>query len=103
MPNEQAAIAFRKYQGDGVIEIGAGTGYWAKYLQNREVNVTPYDICPPGPKNMNDYHGNLPAHTLVHRGTHIQALENQPHSGHTLFMCYPPPGSKMAENAIQSY
>ena len=52
---------------------------------------------------MNDYHGNLPAHTTVLRGTHIQALENQAHSDKTLFMCYPPPGSKMAENAILSF
>lgn len=48
VPNREAAEAIKKYQGGGVIEIGAGTGYWAKHLQDNGVNITPYDICPPG-------------------------------------------------------
>ena len=32
VPNQEAAEVIEKYQGQGVIEIGAGTGYWAKYL-----------------------------------------------------------------------
>jgi len=52
-----------------IIEVGAGTGYWARYLQCKGVDVTPFDICPPGSSNqMNDYHGDLEQHTTVFKG-----------------------------------
>ena len=30
-----------------MIEVGAGTGYWASLLQARGVNITAYDLQPP--------------------------------------------------------
>ena len=31
----------------GVVEIGAGTGYWARLLHNRGVDVVAFDVAPP--------------------------------------------------------
>ena len=48
VPNKQALQAFKKHESNGIIELGAGTGYWANYLQKNGVDVKPFDICPPG-------------------------------------------------------
>ena len=31
----------------GVVELGAGTGYWARLLHDRGVDVVAYDVAPP--------------------------------------------------------
>src|ERR671925_199912 len=31
----------------GVVQIGAGTGYWARLLRDRGVDVVAFDIAPP--------------------------------------------------------
>ena len=67
VPNHAVIDALKKWTSSrGVVEVGAGTGYWARYIQCKGWDVTPYDICPPGVSNkMNDYHGDLPQHTTV--------------------------------------
>lgn len=37
--------------GRGIVEIGAGGGYWAWQLQQAGVDVVAYDPYPPGPEN----------------------------------------------------
>ena len=83
--------------------MGAGTGYWAYYLLKNGVNIKAFDISPPGKNNrMNEYHGNLPAHTEVHRGQYDEAFR-ETHNDKTLFLCYPPPNSKMALDALSNF
>lgn len=41
--------------GRPVVEVGAGTGYWAWLLSQAGVDVNAYDIKPPG-KGWNEYH-----------------------------------------------
>lgn len=37
---------------DGIVEVGAGTGYWARLLDDRGCRVRAYDIAPPpSPEN----------------------------------------------------
>jgi|TARA_B110001450_G_scaffold73126_1_gene69488 hypothetical protein len=51
---------------------------------------------------MNDYHGDLPPHTTVFKGQWEQAFSEQ-HSDKTLLLCYPPPNSRMALDAISQF
>lgn len=71
-----------------LLEIGAGTGYWAYLLRRRSVVVHAYDIRLA--RDDNDYHGHSPAWTRVERGG-PEAAAN--HAGSALFLCYPPPGN----------
>lgn len=73
-----------------VIEMGAGTGYWAHMMRERGVDIVAYDVAPPSPdhKAKNEYHGQLPCWTSVGMGG-PELLSHHP--GRTLFLCYPPP------------
>lgn len=78
-----------------LVEIGAGTGYWAHCLRLRHpsLRVHAYDKDPPGAahsQRSNDYHGRAAAWTSVLRGG-VEAVERHPQA--SLFLCYPPPDS----------
>jgi hypothetical protein len=47
VPTEEALAAIAAASPSGVVELGAGTGYWARLLHERGVDVVAYDLCPP--------------------------------------------------------
>jgi hypothetical protein len=47
MPTESALRAVAEASPHGVVEIGAGTGYWARLLHDRGVDVVAFDAAPP--------------------------------------------------------
>lgn len=47
IPDETALEVIAQHSPHGVVEIGAGTGYWAKLLADRGVDVAAFDIAPP--------------------------------------------------------
>src|SRR5919109_4354077 len=47
LPTEPALRATAEASPAGVVEIGAGTGYWARLLHDRGVDVVAFDIAPP--------------------------------------------------------
>lgn len=53
-----AALAARS----PLLEVGAGTGYWARCLRAAGADVLALDVCPPGPASStaNTYHGHVP-------------------------------------------
>jgi hypothetical protein len=52
VPTPAAMAALRKAAPAGVLEIGAGTGYWAWYAHQHGIDVTATDPHPaPSPKN----------------------------------------------------
>jgi len=77
-----------------VVEIGAGGGYWAGMLRARGVTVHAYDVAPH--ENYQVTHGWSP----VHRGN-TKAAAHHPQA--TLFLCWPPYDSRMAEIAVERY
>merc|ERR1719161_1866234 len=87
-----------------VVEVGAGTGYWARLLQQRGVDVVALDRDPPAPKpqggRRNEWHGHAPPWTRVQPGGPADLAA---HSGRTLLLVYPPPGSPFAEECLQSF
>jgi hypothetical protein len=88
-----------------IIEIGAGTGYWAYLLRQRGVDVLAFDAVPPRTDaHANTFHRNdLAVGTIwteVVTGGPEQAAA---HPDRTLFLCWPPPGDPMAADALAVY
>ena len=46
IPTEEALDAIERHASAGVVEIGAGTGYWARFLRARGMFVQAYDLEP---------------------------------------------------------
>ena len=97
-----------------IVEIGAGTGYWAALLIAKGVDIVAFDAIPPhasgrgfrktgkkrGKSLRNEYHGDSPLFSEVLHGDATALVKYQ---RRTLFLCYPPPGDSMALQCLQSY
>lgn len=88
-----------------LIEVGAGTGYWAYALRMRhtDVNIVAYDKNPPvagKDARSNAYHGRAEGWTTVLKGG-VEAIAAYPRAN--LFLCYPPPDSDMALQALRLF
>lgn len=80
--------------GRGVVEVGAGTGYWAWQLRQAGVDVVAYDPHPPGPDNGFASGG---PYTTVLPGDHTAALA---HQDRVLLMCWPGYGASWADELL---
>ena len=47
VPDDRAMQVIADHSPHGVVEVGAGLGYWARLLADRGIDVAPYDIAPP--------------------------------------------------------
>ncbi len=85
VPTEEAIRTVRAH-GRDVVEIGAGSGYWAWLMRQAGIRVAAYDREPP-----------RFTWTPVARGDERCVLQQ---CSETLFLCWPPWGSDMALNAL---
>lgn len=46
-PTDEAVQAIKQAATSGVVELGAGTGYWARLLHEADVDVVAFDLHPP--------------------------------------------------------
>lgn len=83
--------------GLGVVEIGAGTGYWAWQLEQAGVDVVAYDPVVPGPQN--PWCGGGPYTDLRIGGAEAAA----DHGDRALLMIWPPYEDPCAEKALRAY
>jgi hypothetical protein len=102
-PSPQALDTLGRYA--PLLELGAGTGYWASALRKRHPGLvlSAYDKDPPGfgkDTRSNAYHGRAAAWTAVLKGG-VEVIARHPKA--TLFLCYPPPDSDMALQALRAY
>lgn len=93
IPNE-AAVAAIAARGP-VVEIGAGTGYWASLLAQAGADVVAYDVAPG--KN-----GYVDVKACYHEIRVGDAEAARAHPDRTLFLCWPPM-TDMAERALRAY
>jgi uncharacterized protein (DUF1330 family) len=91
-------LANQKLQ--GVVEVGAGTGYVAKLLKDAGVQILASDLHPTDGKQMNSYHGFTPTFTDI---VYASAISETDAGQKALFLCYPPPGSTMAFDTLKAY
>lgn len=97
VPNDAALAAIQAY--NPVVEIGAGTGYWAALLQARGVSVVAYDLYPPAGDN-NTFHTSRTTWTHVEKGGPEKAAD---HPDRALLLCWPPYNSPMAMECLNHY
>jgi hypothetical protein len=89
----------------GLIEIGAGTGYFVKLFEAEEMSVDAYDVAPTAQSDMNEYHGATPPFVEINTGGADFRAVGHPRQikEKALLLCYPPPNSPMALQALRKY
>lgn len=118
IPSEEALTRIRSF--GPIVEVGAGTGYWAALLRQwgtivdaYDIHATAYalrlqagsawegqDVFNSSTNASNEYHGDTPAFTVVKTGGPEKIKR---HPGSTLLLCYPPPHDPMAERCLKLY
>lgn len=94
-PDDITWIA-RHLDGRGVVEVGAGTGYWAWQLSQVGVDVIAFDATPFGE---NRYCQPIQYHPVHLAG--IEVAAEHPHRA--LLLCWPPYDNPMAAKAVAAY
>lgn len=89
IPNDKALRKIAEYS--PIVEIGAGSGYWAHLLAKKGVDIVAYDNWR-NPKRKRWFDVQL---------SDESAVKN--HADRTLFLCWPPFKDEMALNAIRKY
>jgi hypothetical protein len=98
VPSPDALACIARY--GPILQIGAGTGYWALLLRrDYGVDIRAYDARPPRAGRRNAY-GFSRTYAPVLRGGVRQAAR---FPDRTLFLCWPPLGSSMAANCLTRY
>lgn len=97
VPDDRAIQLIAAHAPRGVVEIGAGTGYWARQLHDAGVNVVAYDIAPPPSKQNQWFAGQEPCFP-VRRGDHHVAAQ---HTERTLLLVWPTRNEDWAADAAQ--
>ncbi len=77
-----------------LVEVGAGTGYWASRLRARGVDVVAIDEAPPDSERTNRYHARTATWSEVIAGDHTMLTR---YSDRALFLCWPPVFSRLGE------
>jgi hypothetical protein len=82
-----------------VVEVGAGTGYLTKLLQDDGLSVDAFDVRPG---QENEYHGSTPTFVAIQPGnaSRVVTKQKQPF---VLLLCYAPPDSSMAYDTLRSF
>ena len=99
IPTDEALTTLSQHA--PLLEIGAGSGYWAWMLRKMGSDVVAYDQCPPSiDSETNRFHVRVRCWTDVVHGDH-DAIARHPER--TLFLCWPPPNDPMAFEALSRY
>lgn len=95
VPSEAALDVISKY--GSMVEIGAGTGYWAKLLKERGVNILPFEkyFYEDNP------YGHTEEWTEVCEGD--ESILDKFHKSVNLFLCWPPAGESMAYDCVVNF
>ncbi len=91
VPNDEALNAIAEAaEGHGLVDFGAGTGYWAKLLADRGVDVVAID-------NWTDQKPEKLWFPVITGSYELLP----PMRDRVLFLCWPPQGTTMALNALK--
>jgi hypothetical protein len=117
VPTPEALDAVTAVSPRGVVDVGAGTGYWAHLLRRRGVDTLAYDAVPVDDAAAHNGHHTLPGSgaaappfARVLRAGAADAARAHPER--TLLLCWPPPegedagpqaGRTMALDALAAY
>lgn len=97
IPSDKIAQAIKDICKSDVIEIGAGLGYWAKYLEQFDINVLAFD--PKGSDRAGYFNNDQEFHPVIEGG-----IEQVPdNSDRALLLCWPPYKDPVAYEALSIY
>jgi hypothetical protein len=82
--------------GRGLVEIGAGSGYWAWQAEQAGIDVIAYEPTNPATNTYTD--GN--EYSAIRRGGHAAARR---HPDRALLLCWPSRGDPWATETLQAY
>lgn len=99
IPSEEALGAILRCSPRGVVELGAGTGYWAYLLQQLGLDVVAFDIAP-APDGQNRWFTGRRAWHPVHRGDYDVVGH---HPERTLLVVWPTKNEIWAATAVERY
>eukprot|EP00557_Chaetoceros_sp_GSL56_P011999 CAMPEP_0176477860 /NCGR_PEP_ID=MMETSP0200_2-20121128/870_1 /TAXON_ID=947934 /ORGANISM="Chaetoceros sp., Strain GSL56" /LENGTH=634 /DNA_ID=CAMNT_0017873743 /DNA_START=15 /DNA_END=1916 /DNA_ORIENTATION=+ len=111
----EVASCLKNLNVSNILEMGAGTGYVARQIETMGLDVSAFDIAPTGGSQsgpcsevLNEYHGSSPPFYKVQQldcGRITSLLRNTRGEVEktALLLCYPPPLSSMAEEALKSF
>lgn len=94
VPTDDLLRVLGRYQ--PIVELGAGTGYWARLLRDRGIDIVAYDIRPLHCGRTNRYHPGKREWTTIIEGD-VASISR--HSDRTLFVCWPPVYSELWDAA----
>lgn len=99
VPTEQALRVIASISTSGVVEIGAGLGYWAAVLSAQGVDVVAYDIAPPPSDDNTWFAGIDPWFKVQHGG--VDAVER--HADRALLIVWPTRNELWPAAALETY
>jgi hypothetical protein len=85
-------------KGCGIVEIGAGSGYWAKILSEEGVDIVAYDQSSLNRKGKEFVF--LKEYFPVKYGSYEKVVK---HSSRALFLCWPPYATPLAYQCVLKY
>lgn len=97
IPTEAALAVLARYA--PILELGAGTGYWAYLLRRKGVDCLAFDAAPPD-QVPNPHRFGAFTWTTVERGG-VEALRD--HANRALLLCWPPYRDPFAASALTMY
>jgi hypothetical protein len=100
VPTEEALTTIAGHSPRGVVEIGAGGGYWAMLLRERGVDVVAYDPDPSGLQCYSRYYRDGTVWSSVEVGDHAAAAN---HPDRTLMLCWPESGEDWPAAAVRAH
>jgi hypothetical protein len=100
IPSEDALTEIARYS--PLVEIGAGTGYWAWLLRQLGVDILAFDKFPPSQNgtNKSEFHPDTDTWTEVLEGDE-SVLDSI--IGRALFLCWPPRNHPMAFESLTRF
>lgn len=99
VPTDAALGAIEHRSPAGVVEVGAGVGYWARQLSERGVNVIAYDIAPPPSARNRWFAGSTPWHRILSGDQRVVA----DHPDRSLLLIWPTKNETWAADALIDY
>lgn len=99
VPDEAALATIARWAPNGVIELGAGTGYWAGQLDQRGVDVVAYDT-EPAPSTANSWFAGTSPWFPVRPGD--QRMVNL-HADRCMLLVWPTKNETWAAEAVEQF
>ena len=97
IPSQEAIDLLARHS--PLIEVGAGTGYWAWLVRQAGADILAFDRFPP-PDPRNRWHAGVEPWSAVEPGGPDVASA---HPDRTLFLCWPPEDEPFGEEALAAY